>query len=364
MGDDDKTRSGWRFDPFDQELIADYLKPRITKKQFSCNLVKNREVYGPCSNPWQVFDPKDECWLKSPRIKPSQKYMFVFTRLSKLSSSAASKNTSKKAGCGTWVGKTSRKKIRDDKGNLIGESRYLVFEINETHSTALGVGVDLDKLGSYTMHEYRLSGINEPLNSAEDTVVICKITHDSSKTPTIALKSGATMANCVSGSTSEARFKEDSDKNFGGTGSLTTENLTKVDGAVCNDLDGRNTLTLENLIAVDNIEESRMLTTQSLAVINSDVGKLYAPLDYNDLSVWDDLDFNDLSVWDDCGGGFGLDDLPSGDFCLDELGGYDTDWIMACLDSNHQEEPVENSKPGKRKFEDEENSCPNKKTCL
>ena len=55
----------------------------------------------------------------------------------------------------------------------------------------LVVGVDLNKIGSCMMHVYRLSVINEALNSADDSIVVCKITNDSSDTPTFRI------ADCV-----------------------------------------------------------------------------------------------------------------------------------------------------------------------
>lgn len=331
-----KYASGYRFNPFDQELITDYLKPKIMGEQLPCNIIKFRQVYGPSSNPWHVFDPNDQhSWLVSPDIKPTEKFMFVFAKLSKLSSSCTSKNTSKKAGCGTWVGKTKRDQIRDGEGNVIGEKRYLVFEIKEIDSAVTGVGFDLSKVGYYKMHEYSLSGINEGLDSA-DSIVICKITYDSSKNPPINLKSGTKIADHVSRSSSEAQ-EEENKKNFEDTGCVTAENLTMI-----NSVGGG-----------ENLE----INSGSLVGIQSDVGDWHAAAQYN----------NAVQDLDNFDGGFGFDDIVGKDFCVDDFLSFDMDWVIESLDSKQKEEPVEDktiSKLGKRNFEMEDNSYHAKKICL
>lgn len=286
---------GFRFDPFDVELITDYLKPMIMGKQLPCNLIKFRQVYGPTSNPWHVFPNDDQSWLFSPHLKDTEKCMFVFSKLSKLSRSTAlkktgskkagcvtSENTSKKAGFGTWDGKTTRKQIRDGKGNVVGERRYLVFEINEIDS---GVsGFDWRKVGLFRMHEYSLSGINAGLDSAH-SIVLCKITYDSSKACPINLKPGNNKACSIN-------------------------------------------LKSGNINIAGNVIKS-----SGEAHEKDDVGP----------------SFDDQADLDDEG--------PC----------FDVDWIMRTLECDEQEGPVEDnsiSNLGKRKFEAEENSCRNKKTCL
>lgn len=170
-------------------------------KQLPCNIIKERQVYGPSCDPWHVFDPSDHrSWLTSPSIKPPEKFMYVFAKLSKISSGSTWKNTSKKAGFGTWVGKTKREQILDGKGDVIGESRYLVFETNEIDATKTGVGF-------YGMHEYSLSGVNEGLDFA-NTTVLCKITYDPSKKTPISRKSGNKVAYHVSTSGNDQNKQE------------------------------------------------------------------------------------------------------------------------------------------------------------
>lgn len=51
-------------------------------------------------------------------------------------------NMWKKARCGTWNEKTTHTQIKDEKGNVIGYRRYLVFQINEIDSVLIRVKSD------------------------------------------------------------------------------------------------------------------------------------------------------------------------------------------------------------------------------
>ncbi|XP_017244081.1 NAC domain-containing protein 53-like [Daucus carota subsp. sativus] len=303
----------FRFDPFDEELITDYLKPKIMGGKLPCNMVRDKEVYGPFCSPWSVFDPNDDkFWLRSPHVKASEKFMYVFAKLSKISSSSGSKNTSKRAGCGTWVAKTKRDQIKDGEGNVIGEKRYLVFVINEVGNEEIGDGY-------YSMHEYSLTGVNEGLNF-KDTIVLCRITYDSAKKTTVSPKPGGRIGDHVSRSGKEVQFEEEKDsKNVEGTGSVTVE---------------------------------------SLAVVDSGVKDWPAIVQFN----------NGVQGSGDFGRGLGLGDLGAMpmDFYWDCLDGFDPDWIKACIDSNHVEEPFQDNATnlGHRKLESEENSYQAKKMCL
>ncbi|KAK1366967.1 hypothetical protein POM88_042528 [Heracleum sosnowskyi] len=252
--DTPKYVKGFRFHPFDRELITDYLKPKIMGIPLPCNMIKFKKVYGPSSNAWRVFDTNDcDSWFRTPGLKKTEKCMFVFVELCKLSrlNSSTSKNTSKRAGCGTWLAKGKQDSIVDCEGNVIGEKRYLVFEINNLDSVE--AGFDLSRVGQFKMHEYSLSGVNAGLNSA-NSIVLCRITYDSSKQCPLNLKPGARTAIVVS-SISEAQNKEEENtNNFKGSGIVETEKLTLLD----------------NCVSVgENLEESRTLTSKDLAVIDS-----------------------------------------------------------------------------------------------
>nr|XP_017252536.1 PREDICTED: NAC domain-containing protein 89-like [Daucus carota subsp. sativus] len=305
-----KPVKAFRFDPFDEELITDYLKRKIMGEQLPCNTVKDREIYGPSCSPWRVFDPDDHgSWLKSPHVKASEKFMYVFARLSKISSSKGSKNTSKRAGCGTWVGRTKRDMIKDGEGNLIGEKRYLVFEINEVDCGETGVGF-------YSMHEYSLSGVNEGLDCA-DTTVLCRVTYDSAKKTKVSPNSSARVAATVSTSCGEGRDEKE--------------------------------------IQSKNLEGASSVTAEILAVSDSVVGDQFAIVQLDD-GVQGSNDF---------GEGLNLDELGSLDFYFNDLE-FDSGWISECLDFSQEEEPYLDGaiNLGKRNFQWEENSHQAKKMCL
>ena len=330
-----KRAKAFRFDPFDEELITDYLKPKIMGEPLPCNTVKDREIYGPSCSPWRVFDPDDHgSWLKSPHVKASEKFMYVFARLSKISSSSGSKNTSKRAGCGTWVGKTKRDRIKDGEGNLIGEKRYLVFVINEVDCGETGAGF-------YSMHEYSLSGVNEGLDSA-DTTVLCRVTYDSAKKATISPKPGARVAAHVSASGGQGGDQKEIDsKNLeGAAGHVSASGGQERD---------------KKEIDSKNLEGSSIVTVENVAVFDCGVGDLSAilPLD------------NGVQGSNDFGGGLDLDGLGGMDSCFNDLE-FDIDWIANCLDFSQEEEPFQDSTIdlGKRKFQSEENSYQAKRMCL
>ncbi|KAK1358358.1 hypothetical protein POM88_051614 [Heracleum sosnowskyi] len=192
------TSKGFRFHPIDAELIDDFLKPLVVEKQYPCNFIQFRQVYGACSNPWLIFPKDDPSWFSSPHLKQTERK----------AGCVGVGNTKKKSGWGTWDGQTSRKQIRDAEGNLIGEHRYLVFELNEIDSEV--IGCDWRELGLYRMHEYSLSGINAGLNS-DEPIVLCRITYDSSKECKVDLKSGSKSVGDVTSSNSGVDEKAEID---------------------------------------------------------------------------------------------------------------------------------------------------------
>ncbi|KAK1369458.1 hypothetical protein POM88_035550 [Heracleum sosnowskyi] len=182
-----KFLAGYRFNPFESELITCYLKPKVLGEKLPSNAVEERALYGPNANPWHVFDPENHPWILSEvSLGKFEKVTYVFVNLTKKAATEKKKKVSKdnyvkKAGCGTWDGQTKRCEIRDSNGDLIGEKRFLVFEINDDSDQ------DLSKVGYWKMHEYQLCGINEHISNPCNTV-LCKITFDSSKKPQIKLR--------------------------------------------------------------------------------------------------------------------------------------------------------------------------------
>ncbi|KAK1379786.1 hypothetical protein POM88_026530 [Heracleum sosnowskyi] len=183
---------GYHFAPFEHELISLYLKPKVLGQNLPCNIMEERQLYGPDANPWKLFDPQTHPWILS-EVTPGKydKITYVFVNLTKKGTAEGKKegkrkgkrdNYIKKAGCGTWDGQTKRTEIRDFNGDLVGERRMLAFEINDEISDE-----DLSKLGHWRMHEYHLCGINKDIRNPGNTV-LCKITLDSSKNPPVNLK--------------------------------------------------------------------------------------------------------------------------------------------------------------------------------
>ncbi|KAK1391027.1 hypothetical protein POM88_019205 [Heracleum sosnowskyi] len=148
--------------PLMMSVLMIILSPRLRKNKSRVKLIKDKEVYGHGLNLCCVFDSND--WFRSPSLKPTEKCVYVFAKLSKLSRSNSDhwKNTSKRA-----------------------------------------AGMDMSKVGQYKMHEYSLSEHNAGLNFDGAATVLCRITHDFSKKCTINLKSGTKIACKVSRSTSE-----------------------------------------------------------------------------------------------------------------------------------------------------------------
>ncbi|XP_074340948.1 uncharacterized protein LOC141678505 [Apium graveolens] len=183
-----KATPGFCFSPFDEQLITLYLKPKVLGQKLPCNLVEERQLYGPDANPWQLFDTENHSWILSEVSSGKfEKITYIFVNLTKKAIAQEKKkgkreNYNKIAGCGTWHGQTKRNEIRDCNGDLIGEKRMLSFEINEVPDQ------DLSKLGRWRMHEYHLCGINKDITNPGNTV-LCKITLDQSKNPPLRLHS-------------------------------------------------------------------------------------------------------------------------------------------------------------------------------
>ncbi|KAK1354823.1 hypothetical protein POM88_048079 [Heracleum sosnowskyi] len=166
---------GGYFTPTDYDLIESFLKPKVLGQNLIFDVVEEKQVYGPDCNPWKVFDVNHaDSWFACPN-KRTEKVTYVFTNLSLISGNDSGVRTGKKAGCGTWGGKTGKTQILDFDGKVIGETKYLVFEVNEIVS-----GAGESQFSYFNMHEYCLSGVYEALDPSRN-LVLCKITYDSSK---------------------------------------------------------------------------------------------------------------------------------------------------------------------------------------
>lgn len=83
------------------------MKPKVYGQKLPCNIVKEKAIYGPCANPWHVFDASLQ-WIISGKFKTT---VYVFTRVTKEAVLKANEKKScgvgrkecvRKAGCGTW----------------------------------------------------------------------------------------------------------------------------------------------------------------------------------------------------------------------------------------------------------------------
>ncbi|KAK1385673.1 hypothetical protein POM88_023408 [Heracleum sosnowskyi] len=317
MGEKLNWPPGYRFKPTDEELICYYLKRRILRQKLYCDIIKDRELYGPNCTPWDLFDVHDNSWIVF-KDKPTEKIVYVFTTLSKLRKTddvRSRENTCKKAGCGTWVGQ-NKKPIKDGMGNLIGEKRMLVFEITE-----IGVEFDRSKAGYFKMHEYSLSGVNKGFGStAGDDFVLCKITFDSAKKLTYKLGLKSDVEICGEGQKKEQIMKNLEHTvcdNLEETGNLPSQS----EGSVCGNFEGSECLTSENLVVLDSGISNYDYLLDNCYVAATQECNIAAP-------EWNEL-------------------------CGDP--GFDMDLLIDLLTNDQEEGPKDSNALGKRKFEEEEN---------
>ncbi|XP_017256665.1 NAC domain-containing protein 55-like [Daucus carota subsp. sativus] len=177
---------GFKFTPSDKQLLEDFLRPKI-QGTLRWDIIKDKEIYGPDANPWEIFSDSSTQWITS----GSEKSVYVFSHLTKIadkesSGTGGNEHYVRKAGCGTWHVETGRKIIVDGNNNHIGEKRMLVFQINDVKGLTEG-----DRK-YWKMHEYFLKGYED--------YVVCQITSDVSKRAKVYTKD-------VSGTKSKANKK-------------------------------------------------------------------------------------------------------------------------------------------------------------
>lgn len=84
MDESIKPPVGFRFSPFEGELITLYLKPKVLGQKLPCNIVEERQLYGPDANPWQIFDPENHSWILSEVSSGKfEKLTYVFVNLTR-----------------------------------------------------------------------------------------------------------------------------------------------------------------------------------------------------------------------------------------------------------------------------------------
>ncbi|KAK1358721.1 hypothetical protein POM88_043195 [Heracleum sosnowskyi] len=397
MANDVGTAPGFRFKPSDDELINFYLKPKILKQHLSYKIMDEVDLYASDSTPWLLFD------IQNPDSWDDENSLYVFTCLSKVSGDpnfVATKsriNNHKKAGCGTWVQKTSPVPIKDCAGNVIGGRRMLVFNVSE-----IGDGFDDTKAVYFKMHEYSMWGINEGLGCDGRDVVLCKISFDVSKKSPFKLITEKSSDDHVSKSgkivekTKKSKKKIQRKKNVGESKALNTSEVVEeskgldsecIDGSVGYAAALNATVPYE--IDLDVLDDKGL----NSECIDGSVGyaaALNATVPYEiDLDVLDDKGLNsecidgsvgyaaalnatvpyeiDLDVLDEFRGGV-YSDGPGGEgMCFDGLDGedmfFDMDEMMQYLNSPEEDETTICGL-GKRKSIEGNNLCQAKKVCL
>ena len=76
---------GWRFAPFDEELIKDYLVKRVRGDALPCDIIHDCEVYG--KNPLGNF------FYSNPQQNTTENELYVFTTLNKIGNNRVSRTT-------------------------------------------------------------------------------------------------------------------------------------------------------------------------------------------------------------------------------------------------------------------------------
>ncbi len=149
---------GWRFAPFDEELIKDYLVKRVRGDALPCDIIHDCEVYGK-KPPWEIF-------YSHRQQNTTENKLYVFTTLNKIGNNRVSRT----AAAGTWhLSKT--KKIYDADGNHIGFNKMLSFKQKDDFGIL--------KKTSWTMHELSLAdalSLSAPTDQqCCNNVVLCVI---------------------------------------------------------------------------------------------------------------------------------------------------------------------------------------------
>jgi hypothetical protein len=127
---------GFRFRPYDNELITDYLLKKIKGEALPWEGIVECDIYGERS-PWEICSD-----LSDPEEK-----VYFFTRLKKLSKNRVGRT----AGCGVWH-ENSSVKIYDYKGDIIGARKLFSFMVKQG---------SCKKKSNWIMHEFSLIGEQE-----------------------------------------------------------------------------------------------------------------------------------------------------------------------------------------------------------
>ncbi|KAI5665169.1 hypothetical protein M9H77_24492 [Catharanthus roseus] len=160
---------GFRFHPTDEEMLlllrhkaqGNTINPKLSA------MIVERDFYSENGTPWIIFkqdDPWQTMVTESGKLIKDTKYLYVITRLKKIS--AYTNNIIRSAGCGTWDGQTGKNYIKD-KNKIIGFKKMFHFKPKIVEGN--------NNYGKWIMHEYHLDGDFLKGISQTNDFVICRI---------------------------------------------------------------------------------------------------------------------------------------------------------------------------------------------
>ncbi|GAA0186018.1 hypothetical protein LIER_33306 [Lithospermum erythrorhizon] len=156
---------GFRFHPTDEEIITHYLKEKVINNNFIAQAIGEVDLNK--SEPWEL--PK--------KAKMGEKEWFFFCQRDRKYPTGMRTNRATEAGY--WKATGKDKEIFQNKENLIGMKKTLVF-----YKGRAPKGIK----SNWVMHEYRLEGIFSYYNlpRPKDDWVVCRIFHKNtpSRSPT------------------------------------------------------------------------------------------------------------------------------------------------------------------------------------
>ncbi|KAI5640867.1 hypothetical protein M9H77_00535 [Catharanthus roseus] len=160
---------GFRFHPTDEDMLlllrhkaqGNTINPKLSP------MIVERDFYSENGTPWIIFkqdDPWQTMVTESGKLIKDTKYLYVITRLKKIS--ASKNNIIRAAGCGTWDGQTGKNYIKD-KNKIIGFKKMFHFKPKTVEGN--------NNYGKWIMHEYHLDGDFLKGISQTNDFVICRI---------------------------------------------------------------------------------------------------------------------------------------------------------------------------------------------
>ena len=179
MGDQARRGVGYRFCPTQQELF--YLlqiKARGGEISAFTDCILEKNLYGKEEGmePWNLFSDVDSGkWGFYDEVgkNDNKRVLYIVTKLSKMSA----KKMDRKAGIGTWDGKTEGKSVMDYQNKeIVGYTRILTYLVDS------GYELEAASQCHWYMHQYSLSehSLTE-IGITSTDYVLCRIIRDDSK---------------------------------------------------------------------------------------------------------------------------------------------------------------------------------------